>query len=184
MPAHAAECPVRAGIHARWGAHGGEATRALPHPAQAHHPVLRGVGPAFGPSDVYGIRELPADATVLLDGQVVAGMSPDDPAVEGKKNNLPIPTDWNDLTKPVYKGHVIMPNPNSSGTGFLDVSSWIQLKGEDAAWKYMDALHENISRYTHSGSAPCKLAARGETAIGVSFADSQLPLSFSLYWMR
>lgn len=90
--------------------------------------------------------------------------------VEGKKNNLPIPTDWKDLTKPVYKGHVIMPNPNSSGTGFLDVSSWIQMYGEEDGWKFMDALHENISRYTHSGSAPCKLAARGETAIGVSFA--------------
>lgn len=90
--------------------------------------------------------------------------------VEGKKHNLPIPTDWNDLTKPVYKGHLIMPNPNSSGTGFLDVSSWAQMMGEDAAWKYMDALHENISRYTHSGSAPCKLAARGEIPIGISFA--------------
>ncbi len=90
--------------------------------------------------------------------------------VESKKHNLPIPTDWRDLTKPVYKDHVIMPNPNSSGTGFLDVSSWIQMMGEEEGWKYMDALHENISRYTHSGSAPCKLAARGETAIGVSFA--------------
>ncbi|MGJ3259455.1 MAG: putative 2-aminoethylphosphonate ABC transporter substrate-binding protein [Rhodospirillales bacterium] len=90
--------------------------------------------------------------------------------VESKKHNLPIPTDWRDLTKPVYKDHVIMPNPNSSGTGFLDVSSWIQMMGEDEGWKFMDALHENISRYTHSGSAPCKLAARGETAIGVSFA--------------
>jgi iron(III) transport system substrate-binding protein len=90
--------------------------------------------------------------------------------VEGAKHNLPIPTDWQDLTKPVYKGHVIMPNPNSSGTGFLDVSSWMQMMGEEAAWTYMDGLHENIARYTHSGSAPCKLAARGETAIGVSFA--------------
>lgn len=90
--------------------------------------------------------------------------------VEAKKNNVPMPTDWMDLTKPAYKGHVIMPNPNSSGTGFLDVSSWMQMYGEEKAWQYMDALHENISRYTHSGSAPCKLAARGETTIGVSFA--------------
>jgi len=90
--------------------------------------------------------------------------------IEGKKYNLPIPTNWQDLAKPVYKGHVIMPNPNSSGTGFLDVSSWIQMMGEDAAWKYMDALHDNIARYTHSGSKPCKLAARGEIPIGVSFA--------------
>ena len=63
-----------------------------------------------------------------------------------------------------------MPNPNSSGTGFLDVSSWIQMFGEEGAWKFMDGLHANIARYTHSGSAPCKLAASGEIPIGVSFA--------------
>ncbi|HEX9703519.1 MAG TPA: extracellular solute-binding protein, partial [Rhodospirillales bacterium] len=90
--------------------------------------------------------------------------------VEGKKKNLPIPASWQDLTKPVYKGSVIMPNPNSSGTGFLDVSSWLQLWGEDKGWKFMDGLHQNISRYTHSGSAPCKLAAAGEIPIGISFA--------------
>ncbi len=90
--------------------------------------------------------------------------------VEGEKLGLPAPKSWKDLTKPVYKGHVIMPNPNSSGTGFLDVSSWLQMFGEEGGWEYMDALHENIARYTHSGSAPCKLAAAGEIPIGVSFA--------------
>jgi iron(III) transport system substrate-binding protein len=90
--------------------------------------------------------------------------------VEGERLGLPAPTSWKDLTKPVYAGHVIMPNPNSSGTGFLDVSSWLQLFGEDEGWAYMDALHQNIARYTHSGSAPCKLAASGEIPIGISFA--------------
>ena len=90
--------------------------------------------------------------------------------VEAEANGLPMPGSWKDLTDPVYKGHVIMPNPNSSGTGFLDVSSWLQMFGEEGGWAYMDALHENISRYTHSGSAPCKLAASGETPIGISFA--------------
>ena len=90
--------------------------------------------------------------------------------VEAKKAGLTPPKTWKDLTKPMYKGHVIMPNPNSSGTGFLDVSSWLQLFGEEGGWKFMDALHENIARYTHSGSKPCKLAAAGETAIGISFA--------------
>ncbi|MGI9481097.1 MAG: putative 2-aminoethylphosphonate ABC transporter substrate-binding protein [Hyphomicrobiales bacterium] len=90
--------------------------------------------------------------------------------VEAKKAGLTPPTSWKDLTKPMYKGHVIMPNPNSSGTGFLDVSSWLQMFGEDDGWKFMDALHENIARYTHSGSKPCKLAAAGEIPIGVSFA--------------
>ena len=90
--------------------------------------------------------------------------------VEAEKNGLPMPSSWKDLTKPVYKGHVVMPNPNSSGTGFLDVSSWLQLFGEDGGWEFMDGLHENIAWYTHSGSKPCKQAAAGETPIGISFA--------------
>ncbi|WP_020408526.1 putative 2-aminoethylphosphonate ABC transporter substrate-binding protein [Hahella ganghwensis] len=90
--------------------------------------------------------------------------------VEAEKLGLPKPTSWEDLTKPIYQNHIIMPNPNSSGTGFLDVSSWLQLFGEEKGWKYMEGLHQNISRYTHSGSKPCKLAAAGETPIGISFA--------------
>jgi iron(III) transport system substrate-binding protein len=90
--------------------------------------------------------------------------------VEAAKLGLEPPKTWKDLTKPMYKGHVVMPNPNSSGTGFLDVSSWIQMFGEEEGWKFMDALHENAARYTHSGSKPCKMAASGEVAIGISFA--------------
>ncbi len=90
--------------------------------------------------------------------------------IEAEKNKLPMPTSWQDLTNPVYKGHIAMPNPSSSGTGFLDVSSWLQIFGKDDGWKFMDGLHENIDHYTHSGSKPCKQAARGEVALGVSFA--------------
>ena len=59
-----------------------------------------------------------------------------------------------DLAKPEFKGKVVMPNPNSSGTGFLDVSAWMQRWGDTKAWKYMDGLHEIIAQYTHSGSKP------------------------------
>lgn len=90
--------------------------------------------------------------------------------IEAEKRGLPTPTSWKDLTKPEFKGQVVMPNPNSSGTGFLDVSSWIQIFGEEEAWKFMDGLHDNIAWYTHSGSKPCKQAAAGEIAVGISFA--------------
>src|SRR5213594_2636543 len=89
--------------------------------------------------------------------------------VEAQKKNLPKPASWKDLTKPVYKGTIVMPNPASSGTGFLDVSSWLQVFGETEAWRFMDALHENIAQYTHSGSKPCRQAGAGEFVVGISF---------------
>lgn len=89
--------------------------------------------------------------------------------VEMDKRKLPIPEGWADLTKPEYKGLIVMPNPASSGTGFLDVSSWLQMMGEQKGWAFMDALHQNIATYTHSGSKPCTLAASGEYPIGISF---------------
>lgn len=89
--------------------------------------------------------------------------------VEAGKLGLPKPATWKDLTKPIYKGKVVMPNPASSGTGYLDVAGWLQMWGEADAWKYMDALHENIAQYTHSGSKPCRQAGAGEFPIGVSF---------------
>jgi len=89
--------------------------------------------------------------------------------VEAQKQGLPKPESWQDLTKPVYKGKIVMPNPASSGTGFLDVAGWIQMWGDQKAWQFMDALHENIGVYTHSGSQPCRMAGAGEFPIGISF---------------
>ena len=93
--------------------------------------------------------------------------------VEAQKKGIPKPETWKDLTKPAYKGQIVMPNPASSGTGFFDVTAWLTLWGDQdgkgGGWKYMDALHENIAQYTHSGSKPCNMAAAGEYVIGISF---------------
>lgn len=93
--------------------------------------------------------------------------------VEAQKRNLPKPETWKDLTKPVYKGQIVMPNPASSGTGYFDVTAWLTLFGDDngkgGGWKFMDGLHENIAQYTHSGSRPCNMAGAGEYVMGISF---------------
>lgn len=84
-------------------------------------------------------------------------------------NNLPEPSCWEDLTKPVYKGHVQMANPNSSGTAYTTLASMVQIFGEDDGFEFMKGLHANINQYTKSGSAPIKAAGRGENTIGIVF---------------
>ena len=90
--------------------------------------------------------------------------------IEMKSKGLVMPQSYADLIKPMYKGHLVMPNPASSGTGFLTVSAILQLMGQDKGWDYLDQLHENIAMYTHSGSKPAKMAGKGEFPIGMSFA--------------
>lgn len=87
-----------------------------------------------------------------------------------KKKGLPMPTSWEDLLNPVYKGELIMPNPNSSGTGYLQVASILQDRGEEAGWAYLKKLDPNMGQYIKSGSKPCKLTRAGEYSVGASFA--------------
>ncbi|HZP88079.1 MAG TPA: putative 2-aminoethylphosphonate ABC transporter substrate-binding protein [Burkholderiales bacterium] len=95
--------------------------------------------------------------------------------VEAKKRNLPRPTKWTDLANPVYRGQVTMPSPAATQTGYLNMLAWISNMGEPGAWKLMDQLHENTAMYTNSSSTPCKLAASGEYAVGLS-TDITAPL--------
>lgn len=88
---------------------------------------------------------------------------------EAEKTKAPAPKSWKDLTNAAYKGQIVMPNPASSGTGYLTIAAWLQVMGEKAGWEYMDALHQNIAVYTHSGSAPCVQAATGERLMGIGF---------------
>ena len=85
------------------------------------------------------------------------------------KKKLPVPRTWADLTKPIYKGEVQVANPASSGTAYTMIATLVQLMGEEKAFDYLKALHQNVSQYTRSGTAPIKAVARGETAVSISF---------------
>jgi hypothetical protein len=76
------------------GDHKHESTRGVISPQGRDHPILRGVSDIWGPTDVYGIQHLPADAQVLVFGQVLQGMQPSDPPVAGPKNNPMMPLLW------------------------------------------------------------------------------------------
>ena len=57
-----------------WGRHKVEATRGAIEPSQRGNPLLRGVTSLFGDTDVYEAYP-PADATVLVRGLVLQGMT-------------------------------------------------------------------------------------------------------------
>jgi type 1 glutamine amidotransferase len=76
------------------GEHGKESTRGVVNSQHRSHPILKGVTDIWGPTDVYTVSHLPADAQVLVYGQVLTGMNPGDKALEGPKNNPMMPIIW------------------------------------------------------------------------------------------
>jgi iron(III) transport system substrate-binding protein len=86
-----------------------------------------------------------------------------------EQRGLPEPACWADLIKPEYRDEVEIANPNSSGTAYTALATFVQMMGEDEAFDYLKALHGNVVQYTQSGSAPIKDAARGEVTIGITF---------------
>jgi len=80
---------------------------------------------------------------------------------------LPVPASYQDLLKPIYKGLISMPNPKTSGTGYMFLVSLINAWGEDEAFTYFDGLAKNILQFTTSGSGPVNALIQGEVAIGL-----------------
>lgn len=80
------------------------------------------------------------------------------------------PTSWEDLLDPVYEGEIVIASPAASGTSYTVLSGLAQMFGEDGAFEYYHQFDENVAQYTESGSAPGKLAAAGEFAVGIAFA--------------
>jgi len=80
------------------------------------------------------------------------------------------PTSWQDLLDPVYEGEIVIASPAASGTAYTTLSGLAQLLGEDEAFEFWKQMDANVAQYTESGSAPGKMAAAGEFAIGISFA--------------
>ena len=76
------------------GSHGSQSTRGMIEDRFASHPIVRGCEDIWGPTDVYGIVNLPEDARVLLRGQVLEGMDPSDAPVAGTQNDPMMPLAW------------------------------------------------------------------------------------------
>lgn len=77
------------------GKHGKEASRGIIVPEKKDHPVVRGCEDIFGPSDVYTVRlPLPENCEILVLGEVLEGMNPDDKPLATAKNSPRMPIAW------------------------------------------------------------------------------------------
>lgn len=96
-----------------WGKHKSEATLGVIAPKAVDDPILRDVGEIFGDTDVYEAYP-PADAKVLVFGQVLSGMNPTDkPAQYTKKRADEKTQDVNGPMMPVAWTRV---HKNDAGT--------------------------------------------------------------------
>jgi hypothetical protein len=70
-----------------------EATRAVVEAGAEDHPLLRGVGTILAQTGAYHADPMP-DSTILLRGQVLAGMTPESPLETTGKNEPQRPVAW------------------------------------------------------------------------------------------
>lgn len=84
-----------------WGDHGRQATKGIVDPEQTKHPAMRGLFSIFGTTDVYEASP-PKDATILIRGQVLEGMTVSStPAVGRKKTAQGVEQDVNSPMMPI-----------------------------------------------------------------------------------
>lgn len=91
--------------------------------------------------------------------------------------NIAPPECWADLEDPRFAGEIQVANPNSSGTAYTELATFVQLFGEDEAMTKLAAVGQNVNSYTKSGSAPSKAAARGETGVSIGFMHDMVNLA-------
>lgn len=83
--------------------------------------------------------------------------------------DIPVPTSWDDLLNPSFKGEIVLTNPVASSTAYLFVQNQLQRLGWDDGWNYLLSLSPLVGQFPDSGSAPAKLIGTGEYALGISY---------------
>lgn len=115
--------------------------------------------------DVYNEGVNPENNKYVIDIQYSASLIVDKDYF--KENNLEMPTSYEDLLNSKYKDLIAIPNPKTSGTGYMFYLNAINVMGEKEALKYFEKLNKNVFKYTESGSGPLSLLKQGEAHIAV-----------------
>ncbi len=84
-----------------------------------------------------------------------------------KAKKLPVPKEWEDLTKAVYFGHVGMSAPSRSGTTHLTVETVLQGDGWKKGWALWKGIGGNLKTVTERSFGVPSGVNSGEFGIGI-----------------
>ena len=93
-----------------------------------------------------------------------------------KEKGLAEPISYEDLIKPEFKGLLSMPNPKSSGTGYMFLKNLVNEWGEEKAFAYFDKFAENIVQFTSSGSGPINALVQKEAAVALGMTGQAVTM--------
>lgn len=91
-----------------------------------------------------------------------------------EEKGLEIPESYEDLLNEEYENLIAMPNPKSSGTGYVFLKSLVNSWGEEEAFEYFDKLSENILQFSSSGSGSVNSLIQGEVAIALGMTSQSV----------
>lgn len=85
-----------------------------------------------------------------------------------------LPKNFNDLLDPAFKNKIVLPNPETSGTGYTLMASLYQQLGPSNFKEFMNSLNKNVATHTISGFNSIQRVSSGEYLITINFLGDQI----------
>lgn len=86
-----------------------------------------------------------------------------------ESQGMELPDSWEDLLDPRLEDQIVITNPGTSTTGYMVLSTLVQLMGEEEGLAYYEKLDKNVKTYASGGSGPSQSVALGEAPVGIGY---------------
>lgn len=120
-------------------------------------PELKNIDPKYYDAEHRWIGESPLPMVIMYNTNLVA--------------DADVPTSWEDMLNPNFKGKIAMADPAKSGSAFTILATMVQAFGKDngKGWKFIEDFYANLDgKVLTSSSGVYKGVADGEYSVGLT----------------